>query len=209
MPPQTLPVLSANFETLEFWAAEPLRVIRLNSKRYKVVGIEIFFDLIPAHMRHDTTESKPDTRNPLRLNTKNREIVIQGENAAKLSETEWLLIHRLYEAGRKTGIYALTIDQLCDPEQGEALWGINDVPTSQTLRNLAYNAGDKLTKANIFVPIRFSAPENGFSMTITNEIFEESPDDHQELRNKNADEIKSKTRAKKTGKRDADAGTNS
>lgn len=172
-----LAIPSAIPETLEIWSSEPLRVVRLGLKRYKVVGFEIMFDLCPAVAKSET--ASVTGHDPYKLITKNREIVMQGENAAKLSENEWLLVHRLNEAGHQTGKYFLSLDQLCDSEQGEPLWGINDIPTPQTLRNLAYNAGNKLTKANIFASIKFSVQENGFTLVIYNENLEEQSHDDQ------------------------------
>lgn len=153
-------------DTLEIWSDVPLKVMRLDSRHYKIVGPKILFDLTPAELAdvfsfgggEDLTDKK-------KLITKNRGIVMQYENACKLSDAQWLLVDRLNNAKGNV----LTTDDACDEKKGEQLWTLNNVPKVPSLRNLASDVTTELQKAGITVSVKYSCNEelNGFTMDIT------------------------------------------
>lgn len=185
-------------ETLEIWSTEPLRVVRLGSKRYRITGLEIMFDLCPVDTQNITAKSNG---NPYRLITKNREIVMQGENACSLSDTKWLIVHRL----NNTKSRSLTVDELCDAKTGEAVWEINCVPQTPTLRSYASEVNAVLAKSGIIATLRFSEKTAAFTLQLPevqdneNNIETETPTER---------EPESTAKAKAPAKRKSDARRN-
>lgn len=150
-------------ETLDITSDVPLKVIRLDSRHIRIIGPTILFELNPAAMAEALSFGRGDSEAAEKkkmLNTKNREIVIQGENACKLSETEWLIVHRLNESEDRR----MSIDELCDSEQGEAVWPINNVPTEKSRGNYANSISSKLLEGGIMAKIRHE--ENTYFLDI-------------------------------------------
>ena len=85
------------------------------------------------------------------INMQNRGIVIQGENAVTLSDTEWEVLRRLLYSERK----AVTISEFCDTKLGEPLWDINRAPENPSLAHLAKRINSKLACADITFRVGF------------------------------------------------------
>lgn len=169
-------------------------------QQYKIIGDCIMFDMLPGLMLPYLDSSEPETKDPFRLVTKNREIVMQGENACSLSDSEWLIVHRL----NNVKSHALTIAELCDPDLGVAVWEAGCVPQWESLGNLASKINGKFLKSDIVATVKYSKTNNEFSLHLPTNT-EESTHEN-DIETKFEPDKQSKT--KKAAKRKTDAQRN-
>lgn len=85
------------------------------------------------------------------MNISNKGIVIQGQNACTLSDTEWEILSRIFYSARK----AVTISELCDSKLGMPLWDINRCPENPQLLHWAKRINNKLAGAGISFQVGF------------------------------------------------------
>lgn len=85
------------------------------------------------------------------INISNRGIVIQGENACVLPDTQWEILRRLLRSKEKS----ITVSELCDPALGESIWDINRAPENPSLAHFAKSITAKLAGAHMTIRVGF------------------------------------------------------
>lgn len=152
---------SQPFDEIEITGLKGLQIVCANSKMIKIRGPHVAFSYLPGEIAEVIPDKEEVTgQASKKLITKNRCIVMLGENACHLSDTKWLIVHRLNSIEN----HCMTLDDACSNEKGEKIWTSGKAPDSKVIRNYLSDMSTKLKEANIFVSFSYSESEMLFTM---------------------------------------------
>lgn len=145
--------MSGKVDEIEIFGSGDLYVVSGNSSVIKIRGKDIEFRFFPHYiaeaLKKQDVSGVVGVEKPKKLITKNRGIVMQGEKACVLPDTQWEILTRIFYSIRK----AVTISELCDPKQGVPIWDYKRAPDSPSLDHLAKGINDKLASAGILLRV--------------------------------------------------------